>query len=145
MNFMSRQAISRPTRSTSRLLISLSFTVWLIKFYDVDIVDLKFSEITLPPNLYSTFYIGALSFLLINHLLNWYGNYISYKGWNIGDKETSVAGFGSDSSLTSRLISTLAFVRNECKNEKMKERILERLDEIKHDISSVLIPKFVPL
>ena len=35
MHFMGQEAISRPTRGTGRILVSLAIVIWAAKFYDI--------------------------------------------------------------------------------------------------------------
>ena len=136
MHFMGQQAISRPTRSTGRILITLSLTIWFINFYNVPIQNLELNAVKLPQD--SSYFViqwVVMSFVLVSHIINWYGDHVARKGWNIVDKVTSTAGFGSDTALVTRLDSIIKIVKEKAgdKSEDSIAIIIDRLDEIKND------------
>ncbi len=138
MHFMGQQAISRPTRGTSRILLSLSFAIFFIKFYGVQLENLNFYGVRLPPDLeYLTAQVVIMLFILTSHVVNWFGDHISYQGWNIEAKVTTAAGFGSDTALVTRLDSVIRIVKEKIGNEQEHNIILERLDEIRCSVLKV--------
>ena len=137
MHFMGQQVISRPTRGSGRNLVSLSFVVWFVKFYGAPIKNLVISGVELvdPSQDYDPVLWVGMLLLLVHHVMNWYGDVVSYKGWNIiSDKVTSTAGFGSDTGLVSRLDSVLQIVKEKIGNKSEQDIIPVRLDEIKNGI-----------
>ena len=137
MHFMGQQAISRPTRGSGRNLVSLSFVVWFVKFYGTSVKNLSISGVELvdPSQDYDLVQWVVMLLLLAHHVVNWYGDVVSYKGWNIiSDKVTSAAGFGSDTGLVSRLDSVLKIVKEKIGNESEQGIIPVRLDEIKNGV-----------
>lgn len=134
MHFMGQSAISRPTRATGRLLVSVSLGIIFVKLYDIPIENINFYEITLPKDA-ELFYIEIIvvCFILASHLINWYGDLVSYRGWNISDKITSTAGFGTDTGLISRLESILRIVKEKVGNESENHIVVNRLEEMRSD------------
>ena len=134
MHFMGLEAISRPTRSTGRILVSLSFAIWFIKFYDLPIEDFNFNGISFPQDSsYFAIQLVVMLFVLISHIINWYGDHVARKGWNISDKVTLSAGFGTDTSIVSRLDSIIRIVKEKAGNESESSIIIDRLNEIKRE------------
>ena len=136
MHFMGQQAISRPTRGTGRILITFSLAIWFINFYNVPMQDLELNGVKLPQD--SSYFViqwVVMLFVLISHIINWYGDHVARKGWNIADKVTSTAGFGSDTALVTRLDSIIRIVKDGAgdKSEDSVAIIIDRLDEIKYD------------
>ena len=72
--------------------------------------------------------------LFLGHLSNWYGDRVSYKGWNIRDKVTSTAGFGSDTALVTRLDSILQVIQEKVGDSSEEHLAIQRLEEIKTDV-----------
>ena len=136
MHFMGQQAISRATRATRRLLISLSFVVWFIRFYDVSIDNLEFYNIKLPTgnNSYYCLQQFFLIYSLLNHFGSWFGDYISYKSWNVVPRLTSTAGFGSDRDFTTKLDSVIKVVEEKIGTSSEHEIMLNRFRDIKKEI-----------
>lgn len=136
MRFMSQDAISRPTRVTARALMSFALLIAFIKYYGVDIPNqLNIYGVTLPSdqNYHIVVWIVAI-FLVLGHLSNWYGDRVSYKGWNIKDKLTATAGFGSSVALMTKLDSVLKVVKEKVGQESEKQIMNAHLDEIKTDV-----------
>ena len=70
--------------------------------------------------------------LLIYHLMNWWGDRRAYKGWNVREKVTSVAGFGTDTALVTRLDSILRIVKEKIGTDS--KSAIKRLEEIKTEV-----------
>ena len=137
---MGQQAISRPTRNSSRILITFSLAIWFINFYDVSFFHFKFYEITFSPDLnYCIFQYILMGFILLNHIINWTGDLLSFKGWNTEEKVTMKAGFGSATSVVSRLDSILINIEEKINNqhEDYLKQIYKQLKEIKNDIKKI--------
>ena len=136
MHFMGQDAISRPTRGSGRTLVSLSFVVWFVKFYGASIENIVISGVSLPDSSNSYVLVQWIVMLpmLIYHLLNWWGDRSAYKGWNVREKVTSVAGFGPDTALVTRLDSILRIVKQNVGNSREIHIVIERLEEIKTEV-----------
>ena len=139
MHYFGQDAISRPTRRSARTLVSLSLVFWLIGFYTVPVEQLVISGISLPgaKEALSALRWVVLLFSFADHLMNWFADLLSYKAWNVRDKLTSRAGFGTDTGLMNKLESVILIV-----NEKMpdpsssaeRKIALSRLEEIKTEV-----------
>ena len=136
MHFVGQDAISRPTRGSGRTLVSLSFVVWFVKFSDAPIENLVISGVKLLGSSQAYGFVQwlVLLTLLMYHLMNWSGDWQSYKGWNVRDKITMTAGFGPDASLVSKLEKTLHIVRENTRHNPEAEKAIERLDEIRNEV-----------
>lgn len=135
MHFMGQQAISRPTRATGRMLISFAFAIWFVKYYGVPVINLNFNGLTLPPDKkYALVQWIVMLPILAAHLVNWLGDRIAYKGWNIREKITSTAGFGTDTALVSRLDSILRIVKEKIGQQSEEHIAIRRLEEIRHEV-----------
>ena len=93
MHFMGQEAISRPTRGAGRILIDLSFVIWFAKHYDVSFQELEFNGITLPAAEDGHVFVQWLVMvvLIASHVMNWWGDRVSYKGWNTRERVTGLA------------------------------------------------------
>ena len=134
MHFFGQEAVSRSTRRSARTLVTLSFAVWVISTFDVALNNLVIAGIRLDAasDALSVLKWVVLLFLLGDHIMNWFGDVLSYRAWNVRDKLTQTAGFGSDRGLINKLDAILQTV-----NEKItqpgaeREIAMRRLDEIK--------------
>ena len=136
MHFMGQEAISRPTRGTGRILVSLSFVIWFAKFYDVSFQEFEFNGVTLPAAEDGYVFVQRLvmGVLIASHVMNWWGDHVSYTGWNIRDKVTAGAGFGSATRLVSRLDSVLRTVKEKAGDQSEENIALEMLKEIRSEV-----------
>lgn len=138
VHFLGQEAITRPTRGSGRTLVSLSFVVWFVKFSDAPIENLVISGVQILESSEATYgfvHWVVLLALLAYHIVNWFGDWQSYKGWNVRDKITMTAGFGPDAALVSKIEKTLHIVRNNIGSKgKEGEIVLQRLDEIKNEV-----------
>lgn len=136
MHFMSQDAISRSTRVTARALMALALVIFFVKYYSVSIEGhLTVYGVTLTSDVNYRFALWTFaSLLFLGHVSNWYGDYVSYKGWNIREKVTSKAGFGSDTALVTRLDSVLQIVQEKVANGSEKHIAIQRLEEIKTEV-----------
>ncbi len=149
MRLVSQQAISRTTRGSGRTLVSLSFVVWFVKFYDAPIEDIVISGVGLSDSSrgYALVQWIVLVPLLAYHVLNWFGDWLSYRAWNDPTKVTATSGFGSATGLMSRLDSVLRTVQEKIidgGNNTQEQRIaVDMLKEISSQVR--LLGSFVGL
>ncbi|WP_300016929.1 hypothetical protein [uncultured Roseobacter sp.] len=85
MNFQGKGAISRPTRATGRTTLFLSLLLGLAGVGWIDVADnsligLKVIHAKFIPLLQLLCAIAAA------HLVQWYSDYVSYRGWNVTGK-----------------------------------------------------------
>ena len=136
MRFMGQEAVSRPTRGTGRILVSLAFVIWFTKFYDIPLQELEVNGIGLPPadDGYVIVQWLATALLVGSHLMNWWGDHVAYKGWNIRDKVTAAAGFGSATALVTRLDSVLRTVKEKAGDQSEESIAIDMLREIRSEV-----------
>ena len=136
MHYMGQEAISRPTRGTGRILVSLSFVIWFAKFYDVSFQDLEINGVTLPTANDGYVFVQWLIMVVLvaSHFMNWWGDRVSYRGWNIRDKVTATAGFGTATALESRLASVLRTVEDKAGNQSEEYIAINMLKEIRTEV-----------
>ena len=109
--------------------------LWFVKYHGVSISDLNINGVSLPAgeDYGLVQWIVAVP-IMLGHAINWYGDKLAYQRWNISDKVTSKAGFGSDTGLVSRLDSVLAIVREKTGSESEQHIAVTRLEEIRSDV-----------
>ena len=138
MHFMGQQAISRSTRGTGRVLIGFSIATWFVKFYDIPMQDLNVYGVQVGEiSNHIVFHMVLASFLMVGHVLNWYGDHLAYKRWNIADKVTLQAGFGTATALVTKLDSVLRTVEEKTGNDSERRIALDMLKEIRSEVISL--------
>ena len=133
MHLAGQDVISRATRASGKTLVSLSFVVWFVKFVDAPIGDAVISGVSLPEsnNGYGFVQWVVMIPLLLHHVMNWWGDRLSYRGWNDPTKITLSAGFGSATGLMTRLDAVLRTVKEKFGQSNGEESIaIHHLREI---------------
>ncbi|WP_039017126.1 hypothetical protein [Halocynthiibacter namhaensis] len=95
MNFLGKDAISRATRVSSRTVLIVSVTLLAFSMEWVTIPEGKIFGVQFSDG----YLIWALRCIVVynlfSHLVHWYGDFVSYKGWNItGRKPQAMARLG---------------------------------------------------
>ena len=138
MHYFGQEAISRPTRRSARALVLLSFVVWIVSVYKLPIEDFAISGVALTgtDTAFAALRWVVLLFLLADHTMNCCSDVLAYKAWNVRDKLTATAGFGSDTGLMNKLDAVIQTVKEKMSSTSSDEReiALERLNEIRTEL-----------
>lgn len=106
MKFGTKEAISRNTYATGRLVASLSTAILLVSYLNVDASNLEVLGVNIPPEALNRGSLIVVVFLLLSHWIAWLGDYLSFQSWNVAlsepRSETNMHG-------NSRLLSQLSF------------------------------------
>lgn len=103
MHFQGQELISRGTKATNRSLLFTSFAVLLLPFSKptergvVQLLSLEF-----PIGLVEFGAVALLVFLVISHLISWWGDVLSYRAWNVGTRSSPIR-LQNDGSLLSNV------------------------------------------
>jgi hypothetical protein len=94
MHFQGVELISRGTKLSARSVVVASFGI-LLTYYARDASDSTANIIGITLNVEQLKDAGALvvGFLLIGHLISWWGDMLSFRAWNV-DKKTIRATWG---------------------------------------------------
>ena len=104
MYFQGQQLVSRATYISSRSLLSVSAVTIFATWFKLDLS--KFTPMGIQAEsieIWHQITFWVLVFLLINHVLSWWGDYRSFKKWNSGEKE----GGKNGGPLTSEIKNTI--------------------------------------
>ena len=127
MIFHGEQAISRSTRATGRTVLILAasqlFTQWgWIDVSRASVVGLVFTPDGFPKVL------GILLVLaMIAHVVQWFGDYQSFRGWNFAGKQLGAPRWGAN---LQRLEGLIADLKSLSEKDKLDERATKELSNI---------------
>ncbi len=86
MNFHGSEAISRSTRVTGRTVLLMSFLLVLATKGWISLAENTLLGIKLQEDIFMPLLAALCVASIISHAVQWYGDYLSYKGWNIEGK-----------------------------------------------------------
>ncbi|WP_299947963.1 hypothetical protein [uncultured Ruegeria sp.] len=96
--------ISRATRSSMRVLLSLGVAILLVHYLEIDISEVTVLGIRLELNQTEGVIKSVLFIVLVSHVVQWFGDFLSLRNWNVALKSTEVQIlFGGRTTLVSKL------------------------------------------
>ncbi len=138
MNLQGKELVSLSTQRSARALMATAFVVVLAKHYAVLPSDLELVGVTISQTAVSGSIFWVVGFQAINHIVHWYGDYQSLKGWNSKEKVNGIARIGAGSALLTKLDKALESIdvlrtSRDLGTEPEKNRS-DKLDTIKAEL-----------
>ena len=84
MHIDGKPLLSRATITSGRFLITFALGIILAKFYVIEPETITVLGAKLKTASLSAPAMWAIGFMLIGYLVNWYGDYTSFRAWNSG-------------------------------------------------------------
>lgn len=136
MHFQGAELVSRGTKVTARSLVVASFGI-LIAYYARDTADTTANILGITMKIEQLKVVGSIvvAFLLVGHVISWWGDMLSFRGWNV-DSRTIRATWGSSEFLAPleksiRDIEQLMRLANEEVEQRDNERLFNDASEAK--------------
>ncbi|SDZ26441.1 hypothetical protein SAMN05444004_1093 [Jannaschia faecimaris] len=101
MKFKGDEAVSRATRATGRTLLLLSFTLAIHKVGWIEVTEASVFGVRVVSGKLETLLTVLIIGAAIGHSIQWYGDKLSFDGWNVNGNEIGVGRL--DSRPTKRL------------------------------------------
>lgn len=86
LNFQGQQLVSRATYTSGRALTASALVVIVVHLFEIDVSGLNVLGVNLTPQDNSGAMIVVIGFLALAHIVQWTGEYLSFKAWNTGKK-----------------------------------------------------------
>ncbi len=140
MHFEGRELISKGTRGTSRILLTSSFTLLLVYYAVDDQADsATLGGVEFQLNHLKFAGRAMIAFLMLNHIISWVGDCLSYLKWNTAEKVHEPADGGSSSrSSLEFAISKIKWCIQSLEGNIRASTVEEvKVKEIKEDIESI--------
>lgn len=103
MHLLGRDIVSEPTRRSARQLVGTSLTVFLAKFYGLDLTGLKIFEVAIDPKMIA----GAAVIVVLvqsgTFLAHWTGDWTSLVPWNSAERFSGMARWSAGSKTVDRI------------------------------------------
>jgi hypothetical protein len=140
MHFQGKEVISRSTHVAHRSLITVTVITIISRHFELDLTDITVFGLSLTESSVTPITLTIIILLLINYALNYWGDYASFKHWNIDDKPGAEG--TSDYPLDTRYEGTLRKVKAfheaaesllDAKDDKCK-RAISILDDLKDKV-----------
>lgn len=90
MNFHGQEAISSPTRATGRTVLFFALLLGLAGLGWIDVADTSLLGLKVQPDKFIPMLQLICILSLIAHLVQWYGDHVSYQGWNVTGKLSGI-------------------------------------------------------
>jgi uncharacterized membrane protein len=98
------ELVSRNTRYSSRVLISLSLSMLFSHYFSINLANFEVFGILFERWQIESILIALLMASFLIHLVNWIGDFLGLRNWVVGLKETEVQIFwGGRTPLVSKL------------------------------------------
>jgi hypothetical protein len=103
MHLLGRDIVSEPTRRAARILVGTALTVFLAKFYGLDLTGLTIFEVAIDPKVVAGAAAIVILVQLASFLVHWVGDFASLVPWNSAERFNGVA----RSSAGSRIVDSI--------------------------------------
>jgi hypothetical protein len=95
MKFLGDEAISAPTRTSARSVLLTAAILVMVQVDWVDLEELKVFEVRIAEGRAIAALQAFTAFLMAAHVVQWWGDYLSYRNWNtIGSEIQQMASWG---------------------------------------------------
>ncbi|WP_282129359.1 hypothetical protein [Roseobacter litoralis] len=134
MIFHGQQAISPPTRATGRTVLFFALLLGLARVGWIDVADTSLLGLKVEPEKFVPLLqlLGVLA--VVAHVVQWYGDFVSYRGWNVSGKQPADR-FWNSHETKLEAISKLASDSETGGVEKQK--LLKQNDQIIREIAEL--------
>lgn len=83
MNFQGKEAISRPTRATGRTVLFLALLLGLAGLGWIEVTQNPLFGLKIVSDKFDPLLKLLCLLASIAHVVQWYGDFVSYRGWNV--------------------------------------------------------------
>ncbi|WP_421904333.1 hypothetical protein [Mameliella sp.] len=130
MNFQGKDAISRPTRTTGRGVLLLSFLLGLAGLGWIEIADNTLLGLSVKEDKFLPLLKLLCGLSVVAHLVQWFSDYISYRGWNVTGKMPGGSRFSAPSETKLQdCVDGLADLLEKNREDQCLSSRLEKLEE----------------
>lgn len=133
------EAITLPTQRSHRSVIIISATIYFVISYNVPITDLKIMGISAPVEFFGAVSWAILFFSTANHIINWFGDFLSYQNWYQKNEVplSTWDGIGETVSPIEHVNVVLDRLKNLAENDKnnFKKNAIHELQDLDKRIS----------
>jgi len=107
MHFKGKELISRSTHVAHRSLITVTTVTIISRYFELDLTDITVFGLSLTEGSIAPITFIILILLSINYILNYWGDYVSFKNWNTDDE----TGKGFDEIAHTKLEATFVNIK----------------------------------
>ena len=134
MHYLGKELISRNTYVSNRSLITVATVTVFSYHYELPLADLDFFGMSLPEANINSITLIFLIFLTINYYLSYFGDFISFTGWNVKPEI-------GDVSLSSKLDDMLDKIQRGLLRSKityLDEAVQKEIESQNKDLENLL-------
>lgn len=88
MHILGKDLVSTATQKSARQLVATALTVFLAKFYGVDLKGLQIFEVPIDPKVVAGAAFIVVAFQLVTFVIHWGGDFVSLAPWNSSERFT---------------------------------------------------------
>lgn len=103
MHLLGRDIVSEPTRRSARQLVGTALTVFLAKFYGLDLTGLKIFEVAIDPKVIA----GAAVIVVLvqsgTFFAHWIGDWTSLVPWNSAERFNGMGRYSAGAEIVDRI------------------------------------------
>lgn len=133
MNFHGQEAISGPTRATGRTVLFFALLLGLAGLGWIDVADTSLLGLKIEPDKFVPLLQLLCVLSVLAHVVQWYGDYVSYRGWNVTGKMPGAGRWDAPAETKLRDLTDKITVLPEGDLDIIS--VKERLDEIENEIN----------
>ncbi len=130
MHIGGQPLLSRATITSSRLLTAFAFGIILTKFYEVEPETIAVFGAEFKTANLSAPIMWVIFFMSIGHLINWYGDYATFRVWNSAEVFPPGNNEWNTSTMLSNIESILKSIRRLTGTEEENEQLAELRQEV---------------